>query len=619
MPKTENPKLRSAEDAQTAAAPPWSAAAPRSHIGGRSEQQDARQIYHNSDKGTMLIVVCDGVGGSRSGGEASTLVIKTAHQLWTERNGVLPNPQGDLLAMSRTAHERICELAATAEKRAPAATIVALYLTQNEAHWVHSGDSRLYRFRDGEFVSRTRDHSVVQILLEQGEITEGEMGNHPDQGRLLQALGTKDYREPSYGTSQAGPADTFLLCTDGFWERTPLRVMVDVLTGDSRSLETRLTKAIARAVFANGQEGDNVTAAAVVPIRGVHPASSPLKWLMPLIAVGLLVAAGAFYWIGSKPPITDAPITEGEIKQNPKLVSGVKSVITAPEDTIPAPAESKQEDDLGITFVSKFGIVFRRLTAGESTFYMAETELTESQWDLIENGGGGAKSEDADEGDHAAAQPGSKELNKLVNGNLPKCNVSPEDVLNWLETVNESEKVLDGAWRYRLPTVAEWIASARGPKGDNVYPWGKGDRPSDFGNWQAGNGTLLPVGSTNDHPAGWPFKDFVGNATEIITVPSGQTSDQAASTKQFARFGSSYQTPKAEFDDVRNLNLMASDNWKNWDLWIDAKEKHDNLGFRLVLGRCEEISKKPTSLPPVEQSATRDNPPKAQNSLPSNL
>ncbi|MFZ4593630.1 MAG: PP2C family protein-serine/threonine phosphatase, partial [Verrucomicrobiaceae bacterium] len=397
MPKTEKPKLRPAEDAQTATSPPWSAAAPRSHIGGRSEQQDARHIFHNAARGTMLIVVCDGVGGSRSGGEASALVIKTADQLWTERSGVLPNPQRDLLAMSRTAHERICELASAGEKRAPAATIVALYLTPNEAHWVHSGDSRLYRFRDGELVSRTRDHSVVQILLEQGEITEAEMGNHPDQGRLLQSLGTKDYREPTYGTAQVGPTDTFLLCTDGFWERTPLRAMVDLLTGDSRSLEARITKAIKNAVSANGQEGDNVTAAAVVPARGVHLAPSLWKRLMPLalIGIGLLVAAGAFYWSwsGSKPPQK----TNETTKQKPDLASDVKSVITDPTHSTPAPAKPKKEDDLGSTFESAFGTVFHRVTAGENVFYMAETELTESQWDSIESGGADKNKDDQPE------------------------------------------------------------------------------------------------------------------------------------------------------------------------------------------------------------------------------
>lgn len=609
MPKTEKPKLRPTEDAQTATSLPWSAAAPRSHIGGRSEQQDARHIFHNAAKGTMLIVVCDGVGGSRSGGEASALVIKTADQLWTERSGVLQNPQRDLLAMSRTAHERICELASAGEKRAPAATLVALYLTPNEAHWVHSGDSRMYRFRDGELVSRTRDHSVVQILLEQGEIAEAEMGNHPDQGRLLQSLGTKDYREPTYGTAQVGQTDSFLLCTDGFWERTPLRAMVDLLSGDSRSLEARLTKAIKNAVSANGQEGDNVTAAAVVPAQGVHLAPSLWKRLMPLalIGVGLLVAAVAFYWSwsGSKPP------------QKTNLAADVKSVITDPALTTPAPEKPKKKDDLGSTFEGPFGTVFHRITAGENVFYMAETELTESQWDAIESSGADKNKDDQPE---ISPQRPPDEAKKQNNGNLPKCSISPSDALQWIEKLNDFEKVRGGDWCYSLPTAPEWIATARGPKGDFMYPWGSGERPPTFGNWTPDSGNLKPVGSTQDHPDNWPFKDFVGNVAEIVTIPSGDASGPSLDKELFACLGSAYGTSREAASERHDLSLMAKDPNFIRTKWLIGKDQREkNIGFRLVLARHKSDSEKTAVPPPGDKRDAKDNTSREQPPTPSNL
>ncbi len=606
MPKTEKPKLRPAEDAQTATSPPWSAATPRSDIGGRSEQQDARHIFYNAAKGTMLIVVCDGVGGSRSGGEASAMVIKSAGDQWRDRNGFLPNPKENLLAMCHSAHKRICEeLAAPGEKRAPAATIVALYLTPNEAHWVHSGDSRLYRFRDGELVSRTRDHSVVQILLEQGEITEAEMGNHPDQGRLLQSLGTKDYREPTYGTAQVGPTDTFLLCTDGFWERTPLRAMADVLAGDSRSLEARLTNAIARAVVANGPEGDNVTAVAVVPSQRVHLAPSLMKRLMPLalIGVGLLVAAVVVFTTTKAP--TPIPQPAGTETTEPGWAADVPRVIPVPQHQAPVPSESK-EIDLD-TILEETGIRFLPVTTNGIKFYMAETELTKMQWYYVVVGGISQASE-PDVKLSEAQSPISERPKDGDDGELPKCDVSPEEVLNWLNKLNGSFKELDGAWRCRLPTAAEWIATARGMNGDNPYTWGQEkDRLPDFGNWQPVKGKLLPVGKTNDFSEDWPFRDLVGNAEEIVTVPSDKTTGESPA-KQFARFGSSYKTPKDEFDKMSNLVLMASDEGKGWKDWvIAANAKKDSIGFRLVLACQDNDSEKTAVSPPVAKPDVKDN------------
>ncbi len=399
MPKIENPKPRRAKDAQVAAAPPWCAAAPPSHIGGRSEQQDARHIFHNSAKGTLLIVVCDGVGGSRSGGEASALVIKTADQLWKERGGVLQNPQRDLQAMSRTAHERICELASAGEKRAPASTLVVLYLTPDSAHWVHSGDSRLYHFRAGELVSRTRDHSVVQILLEQGEITESQMGDHPDQGRLLQSLGTKDYREPTYGTAQTGPADAFILCTDGFWERTPQRDMTSLLAGDSRSLEPRLSQAIKNAVAANGREGDNVTVAAVVPLSGLAAAAPPMPRWMPqaLIATGILIAIGVIFFTTSgsetvspnPQPKTGSQVPEVATNirapQPTGLGESAKSALPeAPKlKARPAQLRPKELEDIFERLRIRFSPVY---LDDDHVVYMADTELTNTQWNIVEAG-----------------------------------------------------------------------------------------------------------------------------------------------------------------------------------------------------------------------------------------
>ncbi len=332
-----------------------------SQIGGRAEQQDSAEIFYQPGIGTALFVVCDGVGGSRGGQVASSTVVETARQLWETRQGHLADPQSDLFKLCQIAHERIQSLALEGEKRAPASTIVVLYLTATEAHWVHSGDSRLYHFRGGQLASRTRDHSVVQVLVDQGEVAEESMGTHPDQGRLLQSLGSSEFRDPSYGQATASLEDAFLLCTDGFWERTPVAQMNQLLFGGS-NLAEGLAKLTTAAVSANGPNSDNVTALAVAApgsrsATAVSPSSTSTRRLdkVQLGLVGALVASLAFVgwsaWERFRPRNSKIPSTDLTISTKPpKLVSPpppkieVRQPLPDPSSQRPTPDSSKPAD-----------------------------------------------------------------------------------------------------------------------------------------------------------------------------------------------------------------------------------------------------------------------------------
>ena len=170
-------------------------------------------------------------------------------------------------------------------KLAPRSTIAALYLDGQKAHMVHVGDSRIYRLRSGKIIERTRDHTMVQILLEQGEVKETEMGTHPDQGRLLRALGSDEELRPTYGSAELAENDAFLLCSDGFWERTPSAEIEKLF--QAGPTQTRLDGIVHRAIERNGQKGDNVTSLAVFS-EGGKPCPAPcfLRW--PLLVVLIL-------------------------------------------------------------------------------------------------------------------------------------------------------------------------------------------------------------------------------------------------------------------------------------------------------------------------------------------
>ena len=91
------------------------------------------------------------------------------------------------------------------------------------------------------------------------------MGTHPDQGLLIQSLGGDEYKSPSTASTETTPQDAFLLCTDGFWERTKVEEMAELLFSSRGQAVTLLDQAVKRAVERNGPGGDNITAAVVLP------------------------------------------------------------------------------------------------------------------------------------------------------------------------------------------------------------------------------------------------------------------------------------------------------------------------------------------------------------------
>jgi protein phosphatase len=208
--------------------------------------------------GSDLWLVADGMGGAAAGDVASKLAIEEVNRL-VAAGTALP----DAIA---SAHEAI--LSAPAAGRGSAGmgtTLVALRLEggRYELAWV--GDSRIYRLRGGELAQLTRDHSLVQEMIESGEITAAEARAHPKRNIITRALGALSARAPKLdrreGDVQAG--DLFLLCTDGLnGELADDRIQS--ILADSRDPQDAARLLVAAAVAAGGQ--DNVTAV-VIAVR----------------------------------------------------------------------------------------------------------------------------------------------------------------------------------------------------------------------------------------------------------------------------------------------------------------------------------------------------------------
>jgi PPM family protein phosphatase len=190
-----------------------------SEAGGRRYNEDACGHWHSERD--LVAVLCDGAGGHGGGDLAAKLAVSHLVHAFADA----PTADGAALnALLRDTNRAVIEAREPGTQSAHMhATCVCLVLdfTHHSAHWAHTGDSRLYWFRGGRLLERTRDHSMVQSLVEAGMLAEAELRHHPKRSELRSALGTEERLlqvDDSGAAREVQPGDVFLLCTDGVWE-----------------------------------------------------------------------------------------------------------------------------------------------------------------------------------------------------------------------------------------------------------------------------------------------------------------------------------------------------------------------------------------------------------------
>lgn len=234
-----------------------------SHIGGRKVNQD--RMGYSFTRDALLLLLADGMGGHIQGEMAATIALQTINALFQQNaTPYIAHPERFLEESFLDAHRAILDYRAAHNlPETPRTTIVACLIQHGCAYWAHCGDSRLYWMRNGQILSRTRDHSRIETLIAQGKVKPSERDTHPDRNKLFNCLGAPNLPmvEISRRSSlQAG--DIMLLCSDGLWSVLPDHILARSLHDNTivRAVPELLTTATGIA----GKHSDNVTALAML-------------------------------------------------------------------------------------------------------------------------------------------------------------------------------------------------------------------------------------------------------------------------------------------------------------------------------------------------------------------
>ena len=201
-----------------------------------------------------LWAVADGAGGHDAGEVASGLIATALDSIPPELSAEETLTQVRM-RMAAT-HAALRERAARQGHGVIASTVVVLIARHGHFACLWAGDSRAYLLRDGALARVTRDHSLVQELVDCGEITDAEAENHPRANVITRAVGSEaDMVELDKVTDRLADGDRFLLCSDGLSKELSDAEMLEILRADGPELaaERLVQAALAR------KARDNVT------------------------------------------------------------------------------------------------------------------------------------------------------------------------------------------------------------------------------------------------------------------------------------------------------------------------------------------------------------------------
>lgn len=299
----------------------------------RSENQDYFGAYDGSPHGDLW-VICDGVGGAAGGRTASTMAVEAIRS--TFQSGPHEDGISAILAAVAEANTAVYERAGEDRSlRGMATTAVMLVINHGRAAVAHVGDSRAYLIRDGQMIQLTKDHTLVQAMIDAGNITPDQAESHPESHVITRSVGSAEQVEVEIDAEDLAVqlGDRFVLCSDGLSGQVSDEIIQEVASELSPQRACRMLIKLAN--DAGGP--DNIT----VQIIGVEEETSRLAalrlalrtrlkaarwwvWIIALVAA-LALAVGGGVWL--------ADVMEGD---GPDASAGEEAGSTGAESVDPS-------------------------------------------------------------------------------------------------------------------------------------------------------------------------------------------------------------------------------------------------------------------------------------------
>ena len=227
----------------------------------RSSNQDTFSVC-KLEGGEILCVVCDGMGGAKAGNvaseRASEAIVKFVNKSYRynmDFNAAQALLNNAIISANIEVYDQSLK---NPDLKGMGTTVVAAIVAENYTVIAHLGDSRAYKIGD-EITQLTRDHSVVQSLVESGKLTPQEARVHPRKNVITKALGIEENVIPENSDCELSAGEILLLCSDGLTNYVETSVIKEIIR--TTPTEQAAEKLIAEANRNGG--GDNITVALV--------------------------------------------------------------------------------------------------------------------------------------------------------------------------------------------------------------------------------------------------------------------------------------------------------------------------------------------------------------------
>jgi serine/threonine protein phosphatase PrpC len=212
------------------------------------------------------MLVFDGMGGHSDGAKAAETGLRVVQEAFMAAVQPIFDPQGFLYMSLSKAHDEVVRLGAdVAVDFRPRATCAVCLVQEGGSFWAHIGDSRIYQVRERSVLTRSRDHSHVEVLIQEGAISEEEAQDHPMRNFVECCIGgDSPVPDMSITSRQAlEPGDVLLACSDGLWSGLGDADMAEIGNPGDDNLVENLKALSMKALNVNSPYSDNTTGTAL--------------------------------------------------------------------------------------------------------------------------------------------------------------------------------------------------------------------------------------------------------------------------------------------------------------------------------------------------------------------